>query len=446
MRILEWNTLDAAAQRAALARPVLASHDETLQAARLIVADVRRRGDAAVREFTARLDGAHLQQLAVTAQEFRQARAQLGAAQLAAMEHAIANVRAFHQAQLPPPLSLEVRPGVRCELLPRAIGSVGLYVPAGNAPLPSSVIMLAIPATLAGCPVRVLCTPPAPDGRAAAAVLAAAQLCGIDTVFKIGGAQAIAALAYGTESIPRVAKIFGPGNAWVTAAKQLVAADPAGAHCDLPAGPSEVMVIADDSARADFVAADLLAQAEHDPLAQALLITTSAALAAAVAAALEQALPRLSRGAILQQSLRACRALRVPDMETALALANDYAPEHLLLQVREPRRWLARVNHAGSVFLGPLTPETLGDYCSGTNHVLPTFGHARACSGLSVRDFMRSMSVQEVSGAGLAALGPVAVTLAQLEGLDAHAHAVTCRLATLAAHGASRGDLQGALA
>jgi histidinol dehydrogenase len=340
-------------------------------------------------------------------------------------------VHAFHAAQLPQPLALEIEPGVRCEQLVRPLSAVGLYVPAGSAPLPSTVIMLAVPARIAACPTRVLCTPPARDGRAHPAVLVAAELCGVDTVFKVGGAQAIAALAYGTHSIPRVDKIFGPGNAWVTAAKQLVANDPLGAACDLPAGPSEVLVIADASARADFVAADLLAQAEHDRQAQALLVTNSRQLAVLVAQALTSALPGLTRRPILEQSLAACRCILVPELDTALAVANEYAPEHLLLQVREPRHWLPQVRNAGAVFLGAWSPEPLGDYCAGPNHVLPTYGYARSLSGLSVRDFVKTITVQEVSPAGLTALGPTAVTLAQLEGLDAHAQAVTRRLGAL---------------
>jgi len=277
----------------------------------------------------------------------------------------------------------------------------------------------------------VLCTPPQADGRANAAVLVAAQLCGIDQVFKIGGAQAIAAMAYGSASVPKVVKIFGPGNAWVTAAKQLVAADPAGAALDMPAGPSEVLVIADDSARPEFVAADLLAQAEHDPLSQAILITTSAALATQVAEAVRAQMQQLSRHAILQQSTAHSRILVVPDLDEALSISDRYAPEHLIIETRQPRALLERVQHAGSVFLGNWSPEPLGDYCSGPNHVLPTYGHARAYSGLSVQDFTRRMTVQELSADGLRDLGPTASTLARLEGLDAHAAAVELRLAAL---------------
>jgi histidinol dehydrogenase len=291
--------------------------------------------------------------------------------------------------------------------------------------------MLAVPARLAGCPQRILCTPPARDGGANPAVLVAAQLCGIEQVFKVGGAQAIAALAYGTDSIPKVDKIFGPGNAWVTAAKQQVAADPEGAAVDMPAGPSEVLVIADETARPAFVAADLLAQAEHDPQSQAILVTTSANLAAAVLAQVEQQMATLSRHAILVQSIAASRCIVVPDLATGLAVANDYAPEHLLLQVRAPRAALAQIRNAGSIFIGDWSPEPLVDYCSGTNHVLPTYGYARAYSGLSLSDFSKRITVQELTPEGLRDLGPTAATLAHLEGLDAHAAAVECRLAVL---------------
>ena len=301
MRILDWDTLDSGQRRAALARPQLQSLAEVTRVAREVIASVRQAGDEALHRLTRRFDAVELDALSVAPAEFARARRALASGQIAALERAIANVHAFHAAQLPQPLALDVEPGVRCEQVVRPLSAVGLYVPAGSAPLPSTLIMLAVPARIAACPTRVLCTPPARDGSAHPAVLVAAELCGVDSVFKVGGAQAIAALAYGTQSIPRVDKIFGPGNAWVTAAKQQVANDPLGAACDLPAGPSEVLVIADDGARADFVAADLLAQAEHDRQAQALLVTDSRQLAARVAQALTSALPGLTRRAILER-------------------------------------------------------------------------------------------------------------------------------------------------
>ncbi len=396
-----------------------------------LIAHVRLDGDAALRDLTMRLDGAEPPTLAVSREEFEEASSALDATQVAALERAVANVQRFHQAQAPKPLLLESEPGVRCEQIVRGIGKVGLYVPAGSAPLPSTVIMLAVPAGIAGCPIRILCTPPRRDGKAHPSILVAAQLCGIRTVFKVGGAQAIAAMAYGTATIPKVDKIFGPGNAWVTAAKQIVARDPEGAACDLTAGPSEVLVVADETARAGFVAADLLAQAEHDPLAQGILVSTSRELAEEVAAEVHLQRAELKRSSILRKSLDSCRAIVVPDLETALGLANDHAPEHLILQVVDPRGALALVTNAGSVFLGPWSPEPIGDYCSGPNHVLPTSGAARTMSGLSVRDFVKTIAVQELSPAGLRSLGPTAITLARLEGLDAHANAVSRRLEML---------------
>jgi histidinol dehydrogenase len=431
MRIFDWTTLTDAERRTVLARPAQESRADIAAVALEIVSAVRQNGDAALRSYTERFDGARLATLAVSEREFSAAQNSLTPKQHAALERAIDNVQRFHSAQLPQPLSLETMPGVRCERIIRPIATVGLYVPAGSAPLPSAVIMLAIPARIAGCPHRILCTPPARDGGANPAVLAAAQLCGINTVFKVGGAQAIGALAYGTQSIPKADKIFGPGNAWVTAAKQLVAADPAGAACDLPAGPSEVMVVADETARADFVAADLLAQAEHDTQAQAILVTSSRQLAESVSVEVHKQAQLLSRRSILDKSLASSRCIVVPDVASAIDVANQYAAEHLILEVKEPRQWLSRVQNAGSVFLGAWSPEPMGDYCSGTNHVLPTYGYARAYSGLSVLDFVKGMTVQELSPAGLQALGPVAVELARLEGLDAHASAVTRRLDVL---------------
>jgi histidinol dehydrogenase len=431
MQILEWQALNPEERRAALSRPTARLESQTLAEAQAIIDTVRAQGDAALKRYGRELDHVELEELQITGAEFAAARTQLQPAQITALERAIDNVERFHRASQPTPVALEVQPGVRCERLIRPIDAVGLYVPAGSAPLPSTVIMLAVPARIAGCPQRLLCTPPQRDARASPAVLVAAELCGIERVFKIGGAQAIAALAYGSESVPKVCKIFGPGNAWVTAAKQLVAADPAGAALDLPAGPSEVLVIADDSGRADFIAADLLAQAEHDPNAQALLVTTSRQLAQQVAAAVAQQMATLSRRSILQQSIASSRILIAPDLATALGISESYAPEHLIIETRAPRALLEQVRSAGSVFLGHWSPEPMGDYCSGTNHVLPTYGHARAYSGLSVFDFTRRMTVQELSAQGLRDLGPTAVTLARLEGLDAHAAAVELRLEAL---------------
>jgi histidinol dehydrogenase len=431
MRILDWNRLSPAEQHAALSRPAQRDAKAVAAAAQDIIDAVRARGDAALAEFTQRFDGVRVPDVAVSEQEFATADRTLTMAQHAAIATAIGTVRKFHAAQLAAPLRVETAPGVVCERLNVPVRAVGLYVPAGSAPLPSTAIMLAVPAALAGCPVRIICTAPTRDGTADPAVLVAARKAGIERVFKVGGAQAIAAMAYGTESVPKCDKLFGPGNAWVTAAKLLAANDPGGAAADLPAGVSEVMVIADDGARAAFVAADLLAQAEHSPDAQALLVTTSADLAQRVAAEVRRQQAALSRAAILATSVANMRLLVVDGLDTAFEVANAYAPEHLLLEIAEPRQWLGRVAAAGSVFLGTWSPESMGDYCSGTNHTLPTYGYAKAHSGLGVEDFQNRITVQELTPAGLQGLGATAQILAGLEGLDAHAAAVTIRLQAL---------------
>jgi histidinol dehydrogenase len=438
MKFLEWKSASEQIRRATLARPAAGTRAEVLSQAGEIIAAVRAEGDAAVRRFTQKFGGPALDTLRVGATEFREARAALTNTQIAALERAIANVTRFHEAQRSPPLSVETMPGVVCERITRPVSSVGLYVPAGSAPLPSTAIMLAVPAKVAGCPARAIASSPDKSGRIHAAVLVAAELCGVQTVYKMGGAQAIAAMAFGTESVAKVDKIFGPGSAWVTAAKQLVAADPGGAAIDLPAGPSEVLVIADDSADARFVAADLLAQAEHDTIAQVILVTTSEPLARAVEAEAAKQAASLSRRQIVEESMAHSRVILVDDLATAMQVSNEYAPEHLIIQTRDPRALLAEVESAGSVFLGQWSPESMGDYCSGTNHVLPTYGYARSYSGVSLLEFQKRITVQELSAAGLRDLGPTAVTLSSLEGLDAHGNAVKLRLDALASRGQSK--------
>ena len=301
-------------------------------------------------------------------------------------------------------------------------------MPAGTAPLPSAAIMLAVPAEIAGCPTRILCTPPRADGSADPAVLVAATRAGVKRIYKLGGAQAIAAMAYGTRSVPKVCKVFGPGNAWVTSAKSLVSSDPEGAAIDMPAGPSEVLVIGDDSAAPEYVASDLLSQAEHGPDSQVVLVTTSLNLAERVNNAIGAQLCGLPRAEIAVAALSNSFIVVVPDIETAFAVSNRYAPEHLILQIDRPRAALPSLRNAGSVFVGPWTPESVGDYCSGTNHVLPTYGFARTYSGLGVDQFMRQMTVQELTRDGLGNLAAAVITLARLEGLEAHASAINVRL------------------
>jgi len=428
LKIFRWSELDEAGRAALLARPAVRANPEIAGQVAGIIAEVRTDRDAALRRLTARLDGVELENFEIDAEEAAAARAALGPAAIQAIETAAANVRRFHAAQLSDDLRVETAPGVVCERQTRPIDAVGLYVPAGSAPLPSTAIMLAVPAALADCPVRILCTPPRPDGRADPAVVVAAETCGVERVFKLGGAQAVAAMAYGTETVPKVDKIYGPGNAWVTAAKQAAAADADGAALDMPAGPSEVMVVADSQADPRAVALDLLAQSEHGEDSQSLLVCSDPALAASVQAEIDAALPGLSRREIIRAALSHGAVVITDDLEQAFEVVNRYAPEHLIVQINNAREYTDLIRNAGSVFLGYWTPESVGDYCSGTNHVLPTYGYARNYSGLSVSDFQKRVTFQELSYSGLEGLAPTVETLAGLEGLDAHARSVTVRL------------------
>jgi histidinol dehydrogenase len=432
MKPLVWKHLSASARAAALQRPAQQAQPQTSALVTGIISAVRRRGDRALRQLTTRLDGAKLTSLRVSPAEFAAAEKALGPADRAALRRAYRNLRRFHLAQRPAPIRVATMPGIVCEKVSRPIGRVGLYVPGGSAPLFSTALMLGVPSQIAGNPVRVLCTPPRRDGTISPWILSAARLCGITDVFKLGGAQAIAAMAYGTETVPPCDKLFGPGNSFVTEAKLQVSRDAAGAAIDLPAGPSEVMVIADHTANPAFVAADLLSQAEHGPDSQVVLVAFSAKFVARVQAELEAQLRLLPRGAIAREALRKSRILLAASPAEAVAIANRYAPEHLILQVKDARALLPQITTAGSVFLGPWTPESLGDYASGTNHVLPTYGWARACSGLGLADFQRTMTVQEASPRGLQQLGPVVERLAAAENLAAHRQAVTVRLQQLA--------------
>jgi histidinol dehydrogenase len=429
--ILDWSALDDSARETALERPALQRSEELTATVARILSQVRADGDAALRALTRRFDGCELARFAVGAGEFAAAEAKLDADTKRAIDEARSRIETFHRATAPQALRIETAPGVACERILRPIERVGLYVPAGGAPLPSTALMLGVPARIAQSPQIVLCTPPNTSGECDAATLYVAARCGIEHVLKIGGAQAIAAMAFGTESVPKCDKLFGPGNAWVTEAKRLVAADVDGATIDLPAGPSEVLVIADVHANPEAVAADLLAQAEHGPDSQVLLIADDRALLEASVRALSTQLDELPRREIAAASLAHARVILVATLDEALAISNAYAPEHLILNVATPRRWLERVENAGSVFLGPWSPESVGDYCSGTNHVLPTYGHARAWSGVSVASFLKQITVQELTSAGLRAIGPCAATLARSEGLHAHERAVTRRLALL---------------
>ena len=431
MKRIVWNQLDTAERADCLARPGAEGQAEVEAAVRRVFEQVRADGDSALSALTRRFDGVELAAFEVTADEFAAAVASVPASLRQALAEARERLITWHRAGMASEFEVDTAPGVRCGRILRPIRRVGLYVPAGTAPLPSTALMLGVPAALAACEEVVLCTPPRADGSADPAVLAAASLCGIRRVFKLGGGQAIAAMALGTESVPRCDKLFGPGNRFVTAAKQLAAMMSGGPAIDMPAGPSEVLVIADAGAPPVHVAADLLSQAEHGPDSQVILLTDDAALLDAVNAEVLSQLAELPREAIATRALEFARLVLVDSLDDAFAISNDYAPEHLILALRQPREWLGQVSCAGSVFLGDFAPEGLGDYCSGTNHVLPTNGAARAWSGVSVASFQKTISLQEVSREGLALIGPCAVEIARAEGLEAHAQSVLRRLETL---------------
>jgi histidinol dehydrogenase len=394
---------------------------------RKIMDAVQRQGDKAVRKFSRQFDGVSLRKTLVTDKEFRAAERSIDPVLAAAIRQAADNIRRFHQSQLREEPRVDTMPGVTCWRKSLPVQSVGLYVPGGTAPLFSTVLMLGIPAVLAGCPEITLCTPPAKDGSVHPAILFAAGIVGVRKVFKAGGVQAIAAMTFGTESIPKADKIFGPGNSYVTHAKQL--AQQAGVAIDMPAGPSEVCVLADETANPAFVAADLLSQAEHGRDSQVLLVSNSKSIVDDVLQHLAQQLPLLHRKDLAEAALQHSKAIVAASLDDCMAIVNAYAPEHLILACAAPEAWAARVTDAGSVFLGHYTPESAGDYASGTNHTLPTNGYARAYSGVSVDSYLKKVTFQQITREGLQALGPVVVTMAEAEGLQGHAEAVRVRLA-----------------
>ena len=390
-----------------------------------ILAEVRTGGDAALRRIVRRIEGYLPETFEVTRERRAEAAKAVSPQLKAALEQAKANIEAFHRAQLPAQVEVETMPGVRCVQRAVAIGRAGLYIPGGKAPLFSTVLMLALPARIAGCREVILCTPCGRDGRIAPEILYAADLCGVDRVFALGGAQAVAAMAYGTESIPRVDKIFGPGNRYVTKAKQLAGA--ADVAVDLPAGPSEVLVLADEDARPEFAAADLLSQAEHGDDSQAVLVCRSEEFARRAIASVGEQAARLSRRDAIGNSLANSRIVVFSDPDEQIAFADAYAPEHLIVAMRDAWDAAARITAAGSVFIGGYSPESAGDYASGTNHTLPTGGWARAYSGVNTESFMRKITYQELTRGGLEALAPTITAMAEAEGLDAHANAVRIR-------------------
>ena len=390
-----------------------------------IVARVRDGGDEALRALAAEIDGFVPDRFELSADEIREASAQVPQNVKDAIAAAAANIRAFHEAQMPGQIEVETAPGVRCIQKPAPIRSVGLYIAGGTAPLFSTVLMLAVPAQIAGCREVVLCTPAGKDGRIAPAVLFAASFCGVQRIFRIGGAQAVAAMAFGTESVPKVDKVFGPGNQYVTTAKQMLGGS--AVAIDMPAGPSEVMVVIDDSSDPAFAAADLLSQAEHGRDSQVMLVSTDEAAARAVAVEVDRQVERLGRADLAKGALSKSHAIVLDSLDDVVDFADAYAPEHLIVSTREPWAIADRVTAAGSVFVGAYTPESAGDYASGTNHTLPTSGWARSHSGVNIDSFMRKMTLQEISRNGLRRLAPTIVAMAEAEGLQAHAAAASIR-------------------
>ncbi|EJX7569210.1 histidinol dehydrogenase [Vibrio cholerae] len=427
MRTVVWQSLSEAQQESILERPAITEGANITAAVAQVIAKVRSEGDAALFELTEKFDRVKPASLRVSREEMDAAAARLSETMKQALEQAYNNISKFHKAQKAQPIKVETMPGVVCEQVTRPINKVGLYIPGGSAPLPSTVLMLGVPAQIAGCRKVVLCSPP----PIADEILYVAKLCNIDEVYNLGGGQAIAAMAYGTETVTKVDKIFGPGNAYVTEAKRQVSNDFRGAAIDMPAGPSEVLVIADETADANFIAADLLSQAEHGPDSQVVLVTPSPVLADQVTDAVQKQLKVLSRASIAEKALASSLIIIAESLTQAVSISNYYGPEHLIVQTRNPRELVPLLDNSGSIFLGDWSPESVGDYASGTNHVLPTYGYTRTYSSLGLADFSKRMTVQELTADGLQLLAPTVVTMAEAEGLDAHKRAVTIRVEKL---------------
>ena len=431
MRRFVWKNLGEEARGLALARPQTISDNSLNAGVQEILSDVRQNGDEALNRLTQKFDGVVVDALELPKTDLKAAWDALPPSDQAVIERARRNIKLFHEAQIQGPIEVETEPGVVCQRISRAIETAGLYVPGGTAPLVSTLLMLAVPAQVAGVQNRIVVTPPSKDGRVNTTILAAAYRCDVSRLFVVGGAQAIAALAYGTETIPKCDKIYGPGNSWVAAAKSLVAQETGGPAIDLPAGPSEAMVVADNAADPIFVASDLLSQAEHDTVAQVVCVATSSKVAESIEAELEKQVAELPREKIARASLKHGRMIIAEERADIIDIINRYAPEHLVVQLRNPDTYVGAIRNAGSIFLGPWTPESVGDYASGTNHTLPTNGAARAYSGITLESFLKYMSVQKLTKQGLKRLGPAVERLAEMEGLEAHKRAVSLRLETL---------------
>ncbi|APE02482.1 histidinol dehydrogenase [Alteromonas mediterranea] len=429
--MITWSSLSVNEKKQALARPAMANSQQLKQTVGEIIARVEAEGDTAVLDYTRRFDCPDLTNLVLSQENIDILAAKVTPEVASAIDTAFDNIKTFHEAQKPSDIALTTTPGVKCELRFTALDAVGLYIPGGSAPLPSTVLMLGVPALVAGCENKLLCTPPNKAQLIAPEIAYAARKCGIDKIYLCGGSQAVAAMALGTDTIPQVDKIFGPGNSFVTEAKQQVSQRADGAAIDMPAGPSEVLVLADEFANPEFVAADLLSQAEHGPDSQAILVSNSATLIEEAKAAVERQLATLSRAEIARPAMENARYILADSIEQAIEASNAYAAEHLIVQIQNARDYLPKIKYAGSIFLGPWSPESAGDYASGTNHVLPTYGYAKNYSSLGLLDFMRRYTIQELSEDGMRNLGPAIMALAAAEGLDAHEQAVALRMQAL---------------
>ncbi|MEI7811458.1 MAG: histidinol dehydrogenase [Ignavibacteria bacterium] len=426
MKTYYYNLLNNESLDALLKRPAI-DLNGAFEIVRPVLSDIKQNGLIAALKYAAKFDNFSGKELLVQPEEFVTAERNLNPAVKEAIEKASENIEKFHKRQLPEPYEIETMPGVRCSREYRAIENVGLYIPGGNAILPSTMLMLGIPAHIAGCKRIVACSP-AKDGKVNDALLFAAKVAGVSEFYKIGGAQAVAMMAYGAGTINKVSKIFGPGNQFVTAAKLLVSIDIEGCAIDMPAGPSEVLVIADENARADYIASDLLSQAEHGADSQVVFITTSEKLIVQVEAELNKQTGVLPRREFAFKSLESSFSLLVENPDQAFSFSNQYAPEHLILHLDEAEKYKEKVINAGSVFLGQYSPESAGDYASGTNHSLPTYGYAKSFGGVSVESFMKSITFQKLTRDGLRAIAGVVETLAKTESLEAHRNAVSIRI------------------
>jgi len=428
MKQFKWTDLTESEKKDSLTRPEGLSDPAVYKTVMNIMSKVKSGGDKAVSDFTAKFDGISSANLRVPPEYLKQAWLSLPKGQRNAINVAKKNIEKFHQAQRPVDIEVETIKGVICRRESRPIATAGLYVPGGTAPLVSTLLMLAVPAKVAGVKRRVIVTPPSNDGKINQAILAAAYRCKVTDVFACGGAQAIAALTYGTKTIPKCDKIFGPGNAYVAMAKSIAAQEPGGPAIDMPAGPSEAMVVANSDANPAFVASDLLSQAEHDTLAQVICVSTSQKVADSIKTQIDTQIATLPRKNIAEQAMSKSRMIIATNRTDIVDIINRYAPEHLILQIKNPENLVAAIQNAGSIFLGPWTPESVGDYASGTNHTLPTYGAARAYSGVTLESFVKYISIQKLTRKGLERLGPTVETLAQMEGLEAHRRAVSLRL------------------